>query len=227
MAISFRSAATTANGAAPVLVSVAKPAGVVDGDVMVAFVTISADKTIVAGPAGWTLLDTQVTGSATGDCRCAAYYRVAASEGSAYVWDFSGGADCAAAILAYSGAGADQVDTFTSRLMAGSTTDHTAPSVTTSSDTAVLMAYGTNPFFNGDTTFTTPSGLTARAEADPGAGTTNRAVLKVFDLAATAATPTGTKVTTLNNSAKGVAFTVGLKPSGAVAQSIVVDSRAT
>lgn len=227
MAVSFRSAAVASNGAAPILITVSKPSGVVDGDVLVASVVISADKTIVAGPSGWTLLDSQVTGSATGDCRHAVYYRVASSEGSSYVWDFSGGADCAAAILAYTGAGTVPVDTSAARLMAGSTTGHTAPSVTTSADTVAVMAYGTNPFFNGDTTFTTPSGLTVRAEADPGAGTTNRAVLKVFDLAATAATPTGTKVTTLNNSAKGVAFTVGFKPSGAVAQTIVVDSRAT
>jgi hypothetical protein len=227
VAISFRSAAVASNGAAPVLITVSKPAGVVDGDVLVASVVISGDKTIVAGPSGWSLLDSQVTGSATGDCRHAVYYRVASSEGSSYVWDFSGGADCAAAILAYIGASSSPVDVSASRLMTGSTTDHTAPSVTTSSDTVAVVAYGTNPFFNGDTTFTTPSGLTIRAEADPGAGTTNRAVLKMFDLVATGASPTGTKVTTLNNSAKGVAFTVGLKPSGAVAQTVVVDSRAT
>jgi hypothetical protein len=225
--ITFRSAAVASNGAAPALITVSKPAGVVNGDVMVAFVVISADKTIVAGPSGWTLLDTQATGSATGDCRHAVYWRVASFEGSSYVWDFSGGADCAAAIVAYIGVGAVPVDTFGSRLMAGSTTGHTAPSVTTSTDTVAVMAYGTNPFYNGDTTFTTPSGLTVRGEADPGAGTTNRAVLKVFDLAAVGASPTGTKTTTLNNSAKGAAFTVGFKPSGAVAQAILVDSRAT
>lgn len=226
MAATFRSAATAANGAAPALMTISKPAGVVDGDVMVASVVISADKTILAGPGGWTLLDSKVTGSATGDCRHAVYYRVAASEGATYVWDFSGGADCAGVIVAYTGTSATPIDAYTSQLMAGSTTTHTAPSVTPSSDTPVIMAYGVNPFYNGDTTFTTPSGLTVRAEADPGSGTTNRAVLKVFDVAATGATPTGTKASTLNNSAKGVAFSIAIKPSGAVAQTIVVDSRA-
>lgn len=226
MAVSFRSAATASNGAAPTLITVTKPSGVVDGDAMIAFVCISADKAIVAGPSGWTLLDSQVTGSATGDCRLAVYWRIAASEGASYVWDFSGGADCAAVILAYTGVNTTAVDTYASQLMVGSTTTHTAPSVTSSSDTFVAMAYGVNPFYNGDTTFTTPSGLTIRGEADPGAGTTNRAVLKVFDLAATGATPTGTKATTLNNSAKGAAYSVAIKPSGAVPLSIVVDSRA-
>jgi hypothetical protein len=227
MAVAFRSASTAANGAAPTSLAVPKPAGVVDGDLLVAFVCISADQTIATVPSGWTTIDTQATGSATGDCRHAAYWKAAASEGASWTWGFSAGADCAAAAVAYTGQAAAPVDTSAARLMAGSTTDHTAPSVTTSSDTVAVMAYGTNPFYNGDTTFTVPSGLTVRAEADPGSGTTNRAVLKVFDLATTGATPTGTKTTTLNNSAKGVAFTVGVKPSGAVAQTVVLDSRTT
>lgn len=225
MAIAFRSAATAANGAAPVSLAVTKPAGVVDGDVMVAFVTISADQSIAAAPSGWTLLDSRSTGSATGDCLTAVWYRVAASEGSSYVWDFSGGADAAAAIVAYSSVSTSapiQVSGY--RLMSSSSVTHTAPSVSTSSDdTLTISAYGTNPVFNGDLTFTTPSGLTARAEADPGAGTTNRAVLKVFDKATSSAGTTGDKATTINNSSKGVAFTVTIAPLVAAPLSLTVE----
>lgn len=214
MAIAFRSAATAANGAAPVSLTVTKPSGVVDGDVMIAFVTISADKTIVAAPGGWIQLDSRSTGSATGDCLTAVWYRVASSEGANYVWDFSGGADAAAAIVAYSGASTSapvQVSGY--RLMSSSATTHTSPSVSTSSDnTVTISAYGTNPVFNGDTTFTTPAGLTARAEADPGVGTTNRAVLAVYDKVTASAGATSDKATTINNSAKGVAFTVAIAP---------------
>ena len=103
MAPTFRSAATAANGAAPVSLTVAKPAGTTDGDVLVAFVTIAGDKAIAAAPSGWTLLDERSTGTATGDCLTVVYTKVAASEGANYVWDFTAGVDAAAVILAYSG----------------------------------------------------------------------------------------------------------------------------
>jgi hypothetical protein len=228
MTISFRSGQAAANGAAPSTLAVSKPAGVVDGDALLAFVCISANQTITTEPAGWTKLGEEATGTATGDCRHAAYSKIAASEPSSWTWGWSGAADCAAAVLAYTGVDSGHpVNTSTYRLMAGSTTSHVASSVTPSLNNSVaIFAYGTNPYFDGDTTFTTPTGLTARIEADPGAGTTNRAVLKVFD--ETVATPaaTGTKTTNLNNSAKGVAWTVAVAPTGAVPLVITVESRA-
>lgn len=221
--MAFRSAATAASGSGTVSLTVDKPAGTVDGDVMVAFVTISADRTIAAAPSGWTLLDSRSTGTASGDCLTAAYYKLADGEGDDYVWDFSATADAAAAILTYEDISNDAPVNVSSFRLMGSSTTHTSPSVTPSSaDTITITAYGTNPGFNGDTTFTTPSGLTPRAEADPGAGTTNRAVVKVFDKDTPTADPTGENVTTLNNHAKGVAFTVTLAPLVAAAQSITV-----
>lgn len=210
MAIAFRSAATAANGAAPTSLTVNRPTGVVDDDLLVAFVANSADQTIAAAPAGWTQLDSRATGTATGDCRHTIYWKLADSEPSSYLWNFSAGTDCAAVIVAYSGVSpAAPINVSGYRLMASSTVTHTAPSVTpATTDTVTITAYAANPFFDGDTTFTTPTGLTARAEADPGAGTTNRAVLHIFDEATTAAEPTGDQTTTLNNSAKGVAFTI-------------------
>ena len=227
MAAAFRAASTAANGAAPTSLSVTRPAGTVDGDAMVAFICISADQTITAAPAGWSQLASQATGTANGDCRLGVYWKVAAGEtGSAYLWTFSGGADAAAAILTYSGAADYPVQTSSAQLMTASTTDLTAPSVTpTSTETLTVFAVAANPVYDGNTTFTTPSGLTARAEADPGAGTTNRAVLKVWDASTPTTAATGAKTTTLNNHAKGVGFTLVLAPSGAVPQVIVIESR--
>lgn len=219
----FRSAATAANGAAPTSLTVTKPAGVVDTDVMVAFVVISADQTINVAPVGWTLLDSKNTGVAAGDCRHYVYYRVASSEGANYLWGFTAGADCAAVILAYSGVNATPINVAGSRLMASSTLTHVAPSVLpTSANTVTITAFGVNPFINGDTTFTTPAGLTAEGEADPGAGTTNRAVVKVFDASTPTAVATGDQTTTVSNSAKGVAFTVTLSPLVAADISLTV-----
>lgn len=212
MAITFRSAATAANGAAPTSLLVTKPAGVVDDDVMVAFVVIGADQTIASAPSGWTLLDSQKTGTNTGDCLHAVYYKVASSEGANYTWTWSAGDDCAIVIVAYQNVAATPINVSGYRKMSSSSTTHTCPSVTPSSDdTETISAFGTNPSFNGDTTFTTPAGLTVLGEADPGAGTTNRAVVKVFGQD-TSFSATGNQVTTLNNSAKGVGWTVTLSP---------------
>lgn len=227
MAIAFRSAATAANGAAPTSLVVPAPAGTADGDVLVAFVVISADQTIATVPSGWTLLDDQSTGIATGDCRHAVYRKVASSEPASWTWGWSAAADCAVVVVAYSGVSAGApVNTSAYQAMVGSTTSHVAPSVTPSvASTVTLSAFGANPFYNGDTTFSLPSGLTVRGEADPGAGTTNRAALKVFDRATPTAAATGSKTSTLNNSAKGIGWTVTLAPSGATAQAIIVESR--
>ena len=227
MPIAYRDAATAANGASPTSLGVARPADVVDGDLMLAFLAISADRTVTGEPAGWAQMAHLNTGTASGDCRLYVYQKVAAGESGTYVWSFSGGADAAGVIVAYSGVGAAPVQTTASALMASSTTSHTLPSVTpTTSSTWTVFGLGVNPGYDGNTTFTTPSGLTARAEADPGAGTTNRAVVKVWDAANAGATATGAKTTTLNNHAKGVGYSVVVAPSGALEQHIVLESRA-
>lgn len=228
MAVAFRAAETVANGAPTTSVGVARPAGTTDGDALLAFVATSGDVTITAAPSGWNLLDHQTTGTALGDCRHYLYWKVAAGEPSTYTWTLSGTADNAAVVAAYSGTSAAPVQVSDVNLMtSGSSTVHTAPAVTpTGVPTRVVYAYAVNPVYDGNTTFTDPSGPTARAEADPGAGTTNRAVLKVFDMEKGTTTSTGDKSTTINNSAKGVAYSVVLDPSGAIPQSIVLDSRA-
>src|SRR5690349_15475831 len=101
MALAFRSKSTAANGAAPTSLNVTKPSGVVDGDLLIAFVTIAGDQTISSVPSGWTTVGSTTTGTATGDCTQAVYAKIAASEGSSYTWSFSAGVDAAIAMVAY------------------------------------------------------------------------------------------------------------------------------
>lgn len=223
MAITFRSAATNQNGAAPSSLTITKPAGVVDGDAMVAFIVLSGDKNIDTYPTGWTRIDAEATGSTTADCRHACFFRIADTEGASYQWVFTGGADCAGAILAYQNVLDPPVNVEGFKRITTSTVTQVCPSVLPgSADTVTISAFGVNPFFDGDTTFTTPAGLTARAEADPGAGTTNRAVLKVFDVSTPTAVATGDQTSTLNNAGKGVTYTVTLSPSAAADTTLTV-----
>jgi hypothetical protein len=213
MAVAFRSAAHNESGSGASSLAISKPSGVANGDFLVAFIVISGDGSISAAPSGWALVDSQSTGSATGDCRHAVYSKTASSEPSSWTWTFSGSVDNAGAVLAYTGVTALNTSKFTK--MASSTVSLLAESVTpTAVDCLIISAYGVNPVYDGDLTFTTPSGLTSRVEADPGSPTTNRAVLKVFDRTVSAADPTGDKATTINDYGKGVAYTVALAPSG-------------
>jgi hypothetical protein len=213
MAVAFRSAAHNESGSGSSSLAISKPSGTANGDFLIAFIVISGDGSISAAPSGWALVDSQSTGSATGDCRHAVYTKTASSEPSSWTWTFSGSVDNAGAVLAYTGVTSLNTSGFTK--MSSSTVSLLAESVTpTAVDCLIISAYGVNPVYDGDLTFTTPSGLTSRVEADPGSPTTNRAVLKVFDRTVSAADPTGDKATTINDYGKGVAYTVALAPSG-------------
>lgn len=229
MALAFRSASTAANGAAPTSLTVTKPTGVVDNDLLLAFVTIAGDKTISGVPTGWTTVGSVTTGTATGDCTQAVYRKIASSEGASYTWTFSGGVDAAAAILAYSGSSTTApVNVSHSNLMSSSTTTMTSASNTPNvADTITISSFGVNAGLVGDLTFTLPSGTVKRAEADPAGTTTNRAVVAVYDESTPTATATGAKSTTVGNSGKGVAWTVTIAPSGAPAQTVTVQPMTT
>ncbi|MGA5264268.1 hypothetical protein ACPCI0_29110 [Streptomyces griseoincarnatus] len=86
MTVAYRSTATATNptGTGASQVTVNKPTGTADGDLMIA-VTHGFTGDDMIAPTGWTLLG--LRDDSTG-LRSRAYYKVAASEGSSYVWDF-------------------------------------------------------------------------------------------------------------------------------------------
>lgn len=111
----FRSQANTVGGTDASSVTVNKPAGVVDGDLLVAFVETQGlnEYKAIAAPAGWTRvgapaqeLDSTLSPGNTLNLTQGAFYRVAASEGASYVFNFSGATNNLArlsvgAVLAY------------------------------------------------------------------------------------------------------------------------------
>lgn len=106
MTVAYRSTATATNptGSDAIAVTVAKPAGTIDGDLMVA-VTHGYTPDTFTAPAGWTLLG--VRDDSTG-LRSRAYYRVADNEGADYTWTFqpgAGGGAIGVSVSSFSGAG--------------------------------------------------------------------------------------------------------------------------
>lgn len=148
MAIAFRSASSAKsvnNDTVPLVVD--KPAGVVEGDVMIAFLATIQDQTTITGPSGWTqLFPTTADTTNSPHCQMTAWIKVAgSSEPSTYTfsWDVAGGA--VAGIVAYSG-----VDP-TTPVVSGekgiqpetgtSSTTHTTPTIVTTGSRTLVSAF--------------------------------------------------------------------------------------
>lgn len=104
MSVAFRSSATATqpNGTNGISVTVTKPTGTVNGDLMIA-VTHGYVSDTFTPPAGWTFLT--FVDDSTG-LRSRAYWRIASSEGASYVFEFqpgAGGGAIGASIASFSG----------------------------------------------------------------------------------------------------------------------------
>ena len=121
--------------------SLSKPSGTVQNDVIVASITVPGSVTFTA-PAGWTSIQRTVT--AGNEITTQSWYLVAgAGEPSSYSWSWSGGRSATGGIVSYSGVDTSSpIDASASQANASSTT-LTAPSVTTTGLTDKLVAvYG-------------------------------------------------------------------------------------
>jgi hypothetical protein len=202
--ITFRGAAS-AGGAGGTL-TIAKPAGVVNNDVMIAAIAFIAGTTnTIAAPPGWTLIRRINNGT---DVGLAVYRKVAASEGANYTWTNGLGQDMSGGIQAYTG-----VDTTTPiDVEAGQPTPqdvvHSTPSVTTTGPNEMLV---TSFVILQGTTFTPPAGETQRYQVQS-AGTNTDS--EGNDQLQAAAGATGVKTATAANNGLGATHILALRPQG-------------
>ncbi|MBK8188816.1 MAG: hypothetical protein IPK79_00015 [Vampirovibrionales bacterium] len=208
--IAQRGTATSANSYTNSL-SVTRPTGVVENDVLVAVVTWWANT--LTPPSGWTQIGTTQSWShPDGTVYARAYYRVAgASEPSSYAWGLSATNDIACTIVAYS-----NVDTTDPISASGAQTQTsasmTAPGVDAATTADMLIFLGAVGDDNaGSRTATPPSGMTELA--DTTSGTTWIKSYAAQQLL-TASGATGTRTATLSASARNAGFLVSLRPTG-------------
>jgi hypothetical protein len=164
------------------------PAGVVNGDYLLAFVNFGLD-TLGAAPGGWTLLQTGATGFRV-------YGKVAASEPATYTWTKTGTTyKWRVTTCAYSGCSGVDVS---ASLTSFSSTTLTWPTVTTAvANTLAVFAWG-NGIVNPETsTDPSPTGATRRAIDNTTIGNNTR--YQISDLAVASAgsytPPTGSVLT--------------------------------
>ena len=152
MAIAFRSSSSAFAQATSVVVT--KPAGVVNGDVLVA-VALS-DGAAVTPPAGWSGI--------TGGGALNMYYKTAASEPANYTWTTSANNIISAIISAYSGAtGVVDKSNVTG---SGSSTTPTAVAITTTNNNEMIVWAAANGVITDETTDSCPSAMTKRQDIE-------------------------------------------------------------
>lgn len=144
MALAFRNATTQGNASAGSL-TVTKPTGTVDGDILLAWAYLETNTNSWATvPAGWTAI--ALTGASNaGKFRMDLWWKRAASEGASWAWIPTTNAWRTIACVAYSsntgtGTPIDVTGTFAN----GNAVNLAAPSITTTAANDMLLGLGGN-----------------------------------------------------------------------------------
>ena len=214
MAIAFRSPNGVGTGTGTgTNIAVSKPSAVANGDLII--VGIYHD---VAGvstvPTGWTACGAILVDDAT-DYWLRLYWKRASSEGTSWTWVISASGWWAYCVAAYTGglASGDAIDgTPTTAYSTYPATTVIAPSITTTVDGAMLVAFLGN--FNGDAWSSGEAPITnERADANGGA---------IYDGIQAAAGTSGTKTFTKSGNlyTNGVVM-AALKPAAAAADALL------
>jgi hypothetical protein len=201
--ITFRGAAS-AGGVGTL--TIAKPAGVLDNDVMIAAIAFDGGSTnAITAPPGWTLVRRINNGVGIG---LAVYRKVAANEGASYTWTDNLAQEMSGGIQVYTG-----VDTTTPiDVEAGQPTPDatvlSTPSITTTGANEMLV---TSFAILQPTTFTPPAGETQRYQVlSTGGGDTTTS--EGNDQLQAAAGATGVKTATTADNGLGAAHILALRP---------------
>ena len=192
------------------VLTIAKPAGTVQDDVMIASIGVRPSSTTITAPSGWTLVRRMDNGSGTSNS-LAVYRRVAgASEPASYTWTVSGNNYAVGGIQSFSGIDtASPIDVENGQTTPNGTT-HTTPSVTTTVAGAILV---TSHTYSSNRTWSPPSGMIEAIDVSMGPdGAIGQALEANYEFLG-AAGSTGTKSATAAGDADtGNAHILALRP---------------
>jgi hypothetical protein len=212
-AIAQRGTATTATVTNNASLTIAKPTGVVSGDVIIANLVQVNSLTPPTAPTGWTLIDHRSLAGTT-NRYASIFYKVAgASEGTSYTFTVPTGSSVTATggIVAFSGVNpTTPFDVTPGTIQVNDSVTVTTAGITTASANAVVVmlgqAAGTAPTWSGWTT-TSPGALTEILDFHG----TNTTVGAAWGIKATAGA-TGNGTATLSGSERNGGILIALKP---------------
>ncbi len=168
-------------------ITINKPAGTIQNDVMIASIGFSPNTLTITVPAGWTLV--RRVDNANANANSLAVYSLAAgaAEPASYAWTFSAAGYLAGSISTFSGVDtATPVDVENGNCTqqgscATATLSHATPSVTTTVANTMLV---TSHTYRSAGTWTPPGGMTEPANADVQHGDQSLGVNYVLQAAA-------------------------------------------
>lgn len=204
-----RSAVQVSGGASNTSITINKPAGTVQNDVMVAVITLAVNDTVTA-PAGWNLVTSGGNGTVL---TLATFYKAAgSSEPSNYTFTWTTSALSAGGIVTYYGVDTANVIDVTGTNATGSSTNVTASAVTTVKSGAMLIgAFGISSSLQSS--FTPPSGMTERVDQTSDLGLTSPVTVSLTELIFTPAGSTGNRTAVSAQSGSWSAYLFALKPA--------------
>src|SRR5439155_3854955 len=201
------------NGAGAAALTLAAPAGVAAGDLLLAQVTVRSSTTAITPPGGWALVRRDNTSQSIA---AALYVKVATgAEPGGYTGAFDAAQKASGGVAAYSGVDpAAPVDAHGGQYNV-LTTAATAPSVTTSSANDRLVFFAS---VTANTAVAPPGGMAERWDLGAPNDATNGTTSEMADQALTAAGASGDRVGTPAASGySNVAQLAALRPAGAAA----------
>jgi hypothetical protein len=209
--------------------SVGKPSGTIQNDVMIASVAVQPETTTITPPEGWTLvrrIDNTAAGNATYNQSLAVYYKVATgSEPDTYEWQFAGtaqeigiqafsGVDIAAPIDEAAGIKVENGQTIA--LCGALPCNYPTPSVTTTVPNTMLVASHSIDY--DWVTLTPPTDMTTAFNVSTSCCTVYYESLSASYAVQTAAGPTGAKTAGASiANRRGITHILALRPAARTA----------
>lgn len=180
--------------------AISTPAGVQNGDAILAFIYISNTTSVITDPGGFTFIQETQPGGTT---RLRSYWRIASSEPGSYNWITAPSASVGGCMTAYSDchASAPVQAGYTSNT--GATATAIATGLTTTNNNTMLVE-------GASTTGSRTYSASTLAEQYEGSN------LNVFDGLQASAGASGDKSATISSAASWGAQLIALKPSGGV-----------
>ena len=198
---------STASADTATALTIARPAGVQAGDVLIAQLAGRNASLSATAPAGWTLIRRDASSSSIFQ---SLYWRVAGSaEPSAYSWTVSAATDLGGSIVAYDGvSNSAPVHAHNGQSNSG-TTSVTAPSITTTVTNARIVFFGGMGW--GWTSFTPPPAMTELHEQKNSAVDVTSTVADATQAGAGA---TGTRTAVAGDAGTNIGQLIALRPAG-------------
>ncbi|HEX9730119.1 MAG TPA: hypothetical protein VGA37_16605, partial [Gemmatimonadales bacterium] len=191
-----------------------KPTGTVQDDVMIASVAVRPSSSTITPPTGWTLIRTDTWDSGITEI-LSTYRKVAgASEPASYSWGLTASTGAVGGILSFSGVDTTTPIDVSNGQQVNTGDDVAAPSVTTTvANTMLVTAHAVTSSGTSGSAWTPPTGMTEAVDVSSSSGTGGESIELNYVLQASAGA-TGTKTATMSahDDAGGAAQIIALRP---------------